>query len=178
MDYHTMTIAGLTRQLPLCRVNERLRIAAFVIFGDVEMTEAAAAALLEKAPDFDVLLTAEAKGIPLAYEMARRSGKPYLIARKYPKLYMPEPVAVPVRSITTDKEQTLYLDRSEMDQLRGRQVLLVDDVISGGESIHALAQLTRQAGGHIAGKGAILAEGNAADREDIFYLEPLPLFFD
>lgn len=178
METYTMTIAGLERELPLCRVNDRLRIAAFVIFGDVPMTEAAASALLEKAPAFDVILTAEAKGIPLAYEMARQSGKDYLIARKYPKLYMPEPVSVTVQSITTDKQQTLYLDRTEMDAMKGRRVLLIDDVISTGESLRGLEQLTAASGGIIAGKGAVLAEGEAADRPDIFYLEPLPLFFD
>lgn len=178
METYTLTIAGVERQLPLCRVNDRLRIAAFVMFGDVEVTEAAASALLAKAPDFDVILTAEAKGIPLAYEMARQSGRGYLIARKYPKLYMSEPVSVTVKSITTDKQQTLYLDRVEMDAMKGRRVLLIDDVISTGESLRGLEQLAEASGGQIAGKGAVLAEGEAAERPDIFYLEPLPLFFD
>ncbi len=178
METYTLTIAGVERQLPLCRVNDRLRIAAFVMFGDVEVTEAAASALLTRAPDFDVILTAEAKGIPLAYEMARQSGRRYLIARKYPKLYMPEPVSVTVKSITTDKQQTLYLDRAEMDTMKGRRVLLIDDVISTGESLRGLEQLAEASGGRIVGKGAVLAEGEAAERPDIFYLEPLPLFFD
>lgn len=176
MDTYTMTIAGLTRQLPLCPLNEHVRIAAFVIFGDVEITVASAKALLEKAPEFDVLITAEAKGIPLVYEMARQSGKPYYIARKYPKLYMPNAVAVQVRSITTDKEQTLYLDESEMEVIRGKRVLIVDDVISTGESLRALDLLVERSGGRIAGQCAILAEGDAIDRSDIIYLEPLPLF--
>ena len=178
METYTLTIAGVERQLPLCRVNDRLRIAAFVMFGDVEVTEAAASALLTKAPDFDVILTAEAKGIPLAYEMARQSGRRYLIARKYPKLYMPEPVSVTVKSITTDKQQMLYLDRAEMDTMKGRRVLLIDDVISTGESLRGLEQLAEASDGWIVGKGAVLAEGEAAERPDIFYLEPLPLFFD
>ncbi|HIW74723.1 MAG TPA: adenine phosphoribosyltransferase [Firmicutes bacterium] len=173
---YTMTIAGLERTLPLCPLNERLSIAAFVIFGDVELTVAASAALLEKAPEFDVLITAEAKGIPLVYEMARQSGKPYFIARKYPKLYMSHPISVDVRSITTDKEQTLYLDESEMAVIRGRRVLIVDDVISTGESLRALEMLVERSEGKIAGQCAILAEGDAIDRKDIFYLEPLPLF--
>lgn len=175
---HTMTIAGLQRDLPLCRVNDKLRIAAFVIFGDVEITVASAAALLEKAPEFDLLMTAEAKGIPLVYEMARQSGKPYVIARKYPKLYMANPISVQVRSITTDKEQTLYLDESERDAMQGKRILIVDDVISTGESLRALHVLAEHAGGVVAGQGAILAEGDAAQRDDIFFLEPLPLFFD
>lgn len=178
MDTYTMTIAGLTRHLPLCRLNEHVRIAAFIIFGDVEMTVAAAKDLLEKAPEFDVLITAEAKGIPLVYEMARQSGKPYYIARKYPKLYMPNAVAVEVRSITTDKQQTLYMDEAEMAEIRGKRVLIVDDVISTGESLRALETIVNKAGGCIAGQCAILAEGDASKREDIFFLEPLPLFFD
>ncbi len=174
---YTMTIAGHERHLPLCPLNDKVSIAAFVIFGDVELTVDASAALLKKAPEFDVLLTAEAKGIPLVYEMARQSGKPYFIARKYPKLYMPNPISVNVRSITTDKEQTLYLDGAEADLIRGKRVLIVDDVISTGESLHALDRLVETAGGLIAGQGAILAEGDAVQRKDIFFLEPLPLFF-
>ena len=173
---YTMTIAGHERHLPLCPLNDKVSIAAFVIFGDVELTVDASAALLKKAPEFDVLLTAEAKGIPLVYEMARQSGKPYFIARKYPKLYMPNPISVNVRSITTDKEQTLYLDGAEADLIRGKRVLIVDDVISTGESLHALVRLVETAGGLIAGQCAILAEGDAVQRKDIFFLEPLPLF--
>lgn len=175
-DCYAMTIAGLRRELPLCPISDTLRIAAFVIFGDVELTIAASEALLKKAPAFDVLITAEAKGIPLVYEMARQSGKPYFIARKYPKLYMSHPVSVDVRSITTDKEQTLYLDESEMEVIRGKRVLIVDDVISTGESLRALDLLVERSGGRIAGQCAILAEGDAIDRSDIIYLEPLPLF--
>ena len=178
MDTYTMTIAGLERHLPLCPLNEHMRIAAFVIFGDVEITVASATELLKKAPEFDVLITAEAKGIPLVYEMARQSGKPYYIARKYPKLYMPNAVAVEVRSITTDKQQTLYMDESEMADIRGKKVLIVDDVISTGESLKALETIVKKAEGIIAGQCAILAEGDAAKRDDIFFLEPLPLFFN
>ena len=178
MDTYTMTIAGLERHLPLCPLNEHMRIAAFVIFGDDEITVASATELLKKAPEFDVLITAEAKGIPLVYEMARQSGKPYYIARKYPKLYMPNAVAVEVRSITTDKQQTLYMDESEMADIRGKKVLIVDDVISTGESLKALETIVNKAEGIIAGQCAILAEGDAAKRDDIFFLEPLPLFFN
>lgn len=175
---HTMTIAGLERHLPICRINDNVSIAAFVIFGDVELTISASSKLLKRAPEFDVLITAEAKGIPLVYEMARQSGKQYFIARKYPKLYMSNPVSVDVRSITTDKEQTLYLDESEMKIIKGKRVLIVDDVISTGESLRALDLLVEQSGGQVSGQCAILAEGDAIDRKDIFYLEPLPLFFN
>ncbi|MDD3693376.1 MAG: phosphoribosyltransferase family protein [Oscillospiraceae bacterium] len=175
-ETYTIEIAGLKRDLPICRISENLSIAAFVIFGDVELTIAASKSLLEKAPEFDVLITAEAKGIPLVYEMARQSGKKYFIARKYPKLYMSNPISVDVRSITTDKEQTLYLDESEMEYIHGKRVLIVDDVISTGESLRALDLLVERSGGQIVGQCAILAEGDAIGRKDIFYLETLPLF--
>ena len=176
-EKYTMTIAGLERHLPLCPLNEKMSIAAFVIFGDVELTVAGSAELLKKAPEFDVIITAEAKGIPLAYEMARQSGKPYFIARKYPKLYKKDIIRVDVKSITTDKVQTLYLDGEEGETMRGKRVLIVDDVISTGESLSAVEELVETAGGIVCGRCAILAEGDAIDREDIFYLEPLPLFF-
>ena len=175
-ETYTIEIAGLKRDLPICRISENLSIAAFVIFGDVELTIAASKSLLEKAPEFDVLITAKAKGIPLVYEMARQSGKKYFIARKYPKLYMSNPISVDVRSITTDKEQTLYLDESEMEYIHGKRVLIVDDVISTGESLRALDLLVERSGGQIVGQCAILAEGDAIGRKDIFYLETLPLF--
>ena len=174
---YKMTIAGLERELPICEVNNKLDIAAFAIFGDVEMTVRAATALLEKCPDFDFIVTAEAKGIPLAYEMSRQSGKNYFIARKGAKLYMKEPVSVNVRSITTDHIQTLYLDGLEGEQLRGKRVLIVDDVISTGESLKAVEELLKKFDAKIVGQAAILAEGDAAKRDDIIFLEPLPLFF-
>lgn len=175
--YYTMNVAGYERHLPICALNERVSIAGFVIFGDVELTVAAAKELLSRVPEFDVLITAEAKGIPLVYEMARQSGKKYYVARKYPKLYMPDPISVNVRSITTDKEQTLYLDGAEAAEMQGKRVLIVDDVISTGESLTALEKLVEISNAKIAGRCAILAEGDAIGREDIVYLEPLPLFF-
>lgn len=174
---YEIEIAGHKRLLPICKVNEKLSIAAFVIFGDVELTVDSASELLKKAPEFDALITAEAKGIPLVYEMARQIGKTYFIARKYPKLYMANPISVDVRSITTDKEQTLYLDEKEMEFINGKRILIVDDVISTGESLRALDLLVERSGGSVAGKCAILAEGDAIDRKDIFFLEKLPLFF-
>ncbi len=174
---HTMKIAGLTRDLPLCRVTDDLYIGAFVIFGDVELTEACAAELLKRAPDYDYILTAETKGIPLAYEMCRQAGRnDYILARKGAKLYMTDVIEVKVRSITTDHTQSLYLDRMDADKMHGKRILIVDDVISTGESLHGLEELTKQVGGIIVGKMAILAEGEAQNREDLIYLEKLPVF--
>jgi len=174
---YKMTIAGLERELPLCSLNEKIDIAAFVMFSDVEITVAAAEALLKKCPDFDVILTAESKGIPLAYEMSRQSGKPYAVARKSVKLYMSDPVAVTVKSITTAAEQTLYLSAEKAAMIKGKSVLIVDDVISTGESLKALEKLAEGAGGKISAEAAVLAEGDAAERTDIIFLEKLPLFF-
>lgn len=177
MDKYKMTIVYLTRELPICKVNDKLDIAAFVIFGDVEITVASAEALLKKCPEFDYIVTPEAKGIPLAYEMAKQSGKPYFICRKGAKLYMKNPVSVNVRSITTDKVQTVFLDGTEGEQIRGKRVLIVDDVISTGESLIAVEALVNSFDADIVGKAAVLAEGDAADRDDIIFLEKLPLFF-
>jgi adenine phosphoribosyltransferase len=178
METYKLNIAGITRDLPICKVNENLDIAAFVMFGDVELTVECAKALAKIAPEHDILITAEAKGIPLAYEMAKQLGENrYLIARKVPKLYMRDPVSVMVKSITTERVQMLYLDREDMDFIKGKRILIVDDVISTGESISAVEALVKQAGGNIVGRMAVLAEGEAAKREDITFLEPLPLFF-
>lgn len=177
MATYKMTIAGLERELPICKVNDKLDIAGFIIFGDVEITIASAAELIKKSPEFDYIVTPEAKSIPLAYEMSRQSGKPYFVCRKGAKLYMKDPVCVNVRSITTDKVQTVYLDSLEGEQLRNKRVLIVDDVISTGESLAAVNKLVEQFDANIVGQAAILAEGDAADRDDIIYLEKLPLFF-
>ena len=177
MATYRMTIAGLERDLPICKVNDKLDIAGFVIFGDVEMTVASAAELLKKCPEFDYIVAPEAKAIPLAHEMARQSGKPYFICRKGAKLYMQSPVSVNVRSITTDKEQTLFMDSLEGEQLRGKRVIILDDVISTGESLLAVRKLVEEFDANIVAQAAILAEGDAADRDDIIFLEKLPLFF-
>lgn len=175
--HYTMNIAGLNRDLPLCRVTDDLYIGAFVIFGDPELTTAAAKELLKRAPEYDFMITAESKGIPLVHEMARLDGnRRYLLARKAPKLYMRDPLRVTVRSITTAAEQSLYLDGADVERIRGKRVLLVDDVISTGESLNALETLVTEAGGHICGRMAILAEGDAQNRSDLIYLEKLPLF--
>ena len=174
---YTMTIAGLERDLPLCPLNEKLYIGAFVIFGDVELTCACARELLKIAPEHDVMITSESKGIPLLYEMARQAGENrYIVARKMQKLYMEDIFCCEVNSITTAKKQMLYLDGKDAEFMRGKRVLIVDDVISTGESLRAIEELVNHAGGNIVGKMAILAEGGAKDREDILYLEPLPLF--
>ncbi len=175
--HYTMNIAGCERNLPLCPLNENLMIGAFVIFGDQELTVAAAGALLEIAPEYDYLISAEAKGIPLVHEMARQHGdKKYFLARKAPKLYMSGVFEVNVRSITTAREQKLYLDTADAELMKGKRILIVDDVISTGESLYAIEQLVEQAGGIICGKLCILAEGDAQERTDIKYLEKLPLF--
>jgi len=174
---HPMTIAGLKRELPICRVNDDLYIGAFVIFGDCELTTACAQELLKKAPEYDYIITAESKGIPLAQEMARLNKDPkWMLARKGVKLYMQDVVCVEVKSITTSAVQKLYLDGNDAAMMKGKRVLIVDDVISTGESLHALEELVQAAGGEIVGKMTILAEGEAQEREDIIYLEKLPLF--
>ncbi len=176
-EFYTMKIAGLERNLKRFPVNENLDIAAFILFGDTEITVAASAELLKKVAEFDIILTPEAKSIPLAYEMSRQSGKPYVVARKGMKVYLGEPVKVEVRSITTDRVQTLYLGSDEVERIKGKRVLIVDDVISTGESLIAVRQLVEKAGGIEVAAAAVLAEGDAAERTDIIFLEPLPLFF-
>lgn len=176
MNYQ-MTIAGVTRDLPICKVTDELYIGAFVIFGDVELTVATAGALLKKAPEYDYMISAEAKGIPLIHEMARQSGQnKYFLARKSPKLYMSGVFDVTVNSITTAKKQHLYLDTADAELMRGKRILIVDDVISTGESLAAIEKLVVAAGGIVAGRMAILAEGDAQTRDDIIYLEKLPVF--
>ena len=174
---HRMQVAGLWRELPICKVTDDLYIAGFVIFGDQELSVACARELLKVAPEYDYIITAEAKGIPLAHEMARQTNASrYFLARKAPKLYMTGVFESSVKSITTAKEQKLYLDVADAELMKGKKILLVDDVISTGESLAALETLVEKAGGIIAGRMAVLAEGDAQDRKDIIYLEKLPLF--
>ena len=175
--YYRMTVAGLERDLPICPLNDKLSIAGFVIFGDQELTVACARDLLAKAPAYDYIITAEAKGIPLGHEMARQSNAPkYFLARKAPKAYMTGVFEACVTSITTKGQQRLYLDVADAELMKGKRILIVDDVISTGESLRALEVLVEKAGGIIVGKMAVLAEGDAQNRDDILYLEKLPLF--
>ena len=175
--YYSITIAGVKRELKKYPVSDSLDIAAFILFGDVEVTVASAKELLKRVPEFDVILTPEAKSIPLAYEMARQCGKPYVVVRKGVKVYMSDPVSVSVKSITTDNIQTLYLGAEDIETIKGKKVLVVDDVISTGESLNAVLELVNKVGGNVAASCSVLAEGDAANRDDIIFLEPLPLFF-
>ena len=177
--YYEMEIAGVKRKLELFPINDTTCIAAFIMFGDVEITQAAAARLLDIAPEFDIIFTAEAKSIPLAYEMAKLAGQnDYVIARKAKKMYMKNIVEVEVASITTAGKQHLYLGQTEVDKVKGKKVLIIDDVISTGSSLKAMEDLVTKAGGIIAGKMAVLAEGDAMERPDITALHKLPLFDD
>lgn len=174
---YRMKVAGVERDLPLCPIGENLYIGAFVLFGDVELTESCAKALMDKAPEHDVMITAESKGIPLVHAMCRLSGKNrYVLARKSVKLYMKDVIKCVTQSITTAQEQVLYVDGADAEYMKGKRVLIVDDVISTGGSLLSLENLVKQAGGEIVGKMTILAEGDAAGRQDIIYLEELPLF--
>ena len=176
-EFYKMKIAGLERELEMFPVSDKLDIAAFIIFGDVELTCACAAELIKKMPPHDIMITAESKGIPLIHEMARLNGNQrYILARKGPKLYMSNIVSVTVHSITTAKEQKLYLDGEDAKRMKGKRILIVDDVISTGESLRAIEELIHSAGGNIVGRMTILAEGEATERDDIIYLEKLPLF--
>lgn len=174
---YKINIAGVERELKYYAVNDNLDIAAFIMFGDVEVTEKAAAELLKKCPEHDVVVSAEAKGIPLCYEMARQGCREYVIARKSVKVYMRNCTQVTVNSITTANEQKLYLGEDDVKFLKGKRVLLVDDVVSTGESLIALEHLMDSCGAEIVGKACVLAEGDAKDRDDITFLEPLPLFY-
>ena len=179
MHTYSMNIAGLERELPICKVTDDLYIGAFICFGDAELTVACARELLKLVPadSYDYLFTAEAKSIPLIHEMARQSGaKKYFIARKGPKAYMPDPIHVEDQSITTAGVQKLYLGRDDADLIRGKRILIMDDVISTGGSLHAMEALVEMAGGIVTGKVAVLAEGDALSRPDIKFLAPLPLF--
>lgn len=174
---YEMDIAGLKRELPLCKVADDLYIGAFVMFGDVELTVHCASELLKRAPEYDYIIAPEAKAIPLLYEMARQSAADrYFLARKSAKAYMSGVFEVEVKSITTAAVQKLVLDKADAELIRGKRMLIVDDVISTGESLQAMEELVNKAGGIIAGKMAVLAEGDAQDRDDIITLAPLPLF--
>ncbi len=175
--YYKMTIAGCERDLPLCRLNEDTVIAGFVVFGDVELTVACAREILKRVPEFDYIVAPEAKAIPVAHEIARQSGRnDYLLVRKAPKAYMQGVFEVELQSITTKGKQKLYMDGADAAKIKGKRILILDDVVSTGESLKAVEQLVGRAGGIVAAKAFILAEGDAANRDDIIFLEKLPLF--
>jgi adenine phosphoribosyltransferase len=177
MEYYNLKVANLERRLPIVRITDSLEIASFVILGDSELVVNAAKELAEKIPEVDYLITAEAKGIPLVQELSRLLGmKRYFVARKSIKPYMTEPFVTEVYSITTQGKQILCLEKEESELIKGKRILIVDDVISTGESVKAIESLVKKAGGRIMGKAAILAEGDSAERKDIIYLEKLPVF--
>ena len=174
---YEIDIAGLKRDLPICKVTDDLYIGAFVMFGDVELTVHCAEELLKRAPEYDYLIAPEAKAIPLLYEMARQSGaEKYVLSRKVAKAYMSVVFEVNVKSITTAAVQRLIIDSADAAEIRGKRMLILDDVISTGESLRAMEELVTAAGGIVAGRMAVLAEGDAIERDDIIVLAPLPLF--
>lgn len=177
-EYYHLTVAGLERDLPVCEINDKLSIAGFVLLGDYELTEACAKEINSRLPEHDYLIAPEAKAIGLVNEMARLAGeKKHFVARKGVKAYMTDPISVEVQSITTAKVQTLFLDGKDAEEIKGKRIVIVDDVISTGESLLAVEKLVEKAGGKVVARAAVLAEGDAADRTDIIYLEKLPLFF-
>lgn len=179
MKYFELSVAGLIRELPIIKIKPGLSIASFVILGDCEMVSAAAPFIADRLPEIDYIMTAEAKGIPLVNEVCRILGHPrYIVARKSVKTYMDDPLEIEVESITTQRVQRLYLDNKDTEMIKGKRVAILDDVISSGESLKALEELAKKAGAVVVAKAAILAEGDAADRDDIIYLEKLPLFYD
>ncbi len=179
MKYYELRVAGLIRKLPIIKIKPGLSIASFVILGDCEMVTAAAPLIADRLPEIDYIMTAEAKGIPLVNEVCRILGHPrYIVARKSVKSYMDDPLEIEVESITTQRIQRLYLDKNDTERIRGKRVAILDDVISSGESLKALEKLAEKAGAEVVAKAAILAEGDAAERDDIIYLEKLPLFYD
>lgn len=177
MKTYTLNVAGLTRELPIIKLSYDLSIASFVILGDTEIVRKTAPIIAKKLPEVDFIVTAEAKGIPLAYEISRVLNlNEYVVARKSVKAYMEEPIEVEVNSITTTNSQKLYLNNQDAKKIKGKRVVLVDDVISTGQSLKALERLVEKAGGKVLAKAAILAEGDAKDRKDIIFLEALPTF--
>ncbi len=177
MKNYPIEIAGITRKLPFVDISDELAYASFVIISDVELVTAVARKLAEKIKSCDVLVTAEAKGISLAFEVSRLLGlKDFVVARKSIKSYMQNPIYVSVKSITTFDEQRLCFDTADIDKIAGKKVCIIDDVVSTGESLAALEKLVELAGGSVNARACVLAEGDAADREDLIYLQVLPLF--
>lgn len=176
-DTYELTVCGVERTLPLIPIDENSAYASFVVIGDTELVERAAKELAGQIPPVDVVMTAEAKGIALAYEISRLLHmKEFMVARKSVKSYMRNPISASVHSITTQGEQHIYLDETDIQKVAGKRVCIVDDVISTGESLRAVEELAKKAGGDVVCRAAILAEGKAAERTDILFLGKLPLF--
>lgn len=177
MNTYKLNLLSLERELPIIKIKKDLAIASFVILGDTELIQVAAKELVKKLDNVDVIVTAEAKGIPLAYEISKLLDmKEFIVARKSIKTYMNNPIIEDVQSITTKGKQFLCLDEVEAEKIKGKNVALIDDVISTGESLKTLESLVEKAGGNINKRVSILAEGDAANREDIIFIERLPLF--
>lgn len=177
-DSYTVRIEGVTRHLPLFAVSPQLRIAVFNLLGDTEITIAAARGLTKKLSRVkaDVLVTAEAKSIPLAYHLSVEMSKPYVVLRKEYKPYMGSALSAETLSITTGKPQTLYLDEKDQLLLRGKRVILVDDVISTGSTLQGMRLLMDKAGAEIVAEAAVFTEGERAQWGHIIALGHLPLF--
>ena len=179
-ETYSIEIAGLKRDLRLFEIKPGLRIAILNILGDTELVEACAHELAKKLKDikFDVLVTAEAKSIPLAYALSAEMKKPYVILRKTYKPYMGDAIRAETLSITTGQPQTLILDEKDRELLKGRQVLIVDDVISTGSTLQGMHMIIEKAGGTIVKEAAILTEGERSKWDKIVSLGHLPLFTD
>lgn len=177
MKTFSLEVAGIKRELPIIQINDNLSIASFVILGDTELVCVSAKEIVRRLPEVDILVTAEAKGIPLTFEISRLLNmKRYIVARKSIKTYMNSPIVDEVLSITTQKKQVLALDEQDILEVKGKRVAIIDDVISTGESLSAIERLVKAAGGNVVAKAAVLAEGDAAQRDDIIFLEALPIF--
>ncbi len=175
---YPIEIAGVYRELTLIEVQPGLRIAVLNILGDIELVQACAKALAQKIDniDYDVLVTAEAKSIPLAHELAVETGKPYIVLRKVYRPYMGDTIHAETVSITTGRPQSLYLDEKDRNLIAGKKVILLDDVISTGSTLEGMKQIVEKANGIITGEAAILTEGDQARWEHIISLGHLPLF--
>ena len=177
-ETYAIEIAGLKRQLSLFEIKPGLRIAILNILGDTELVQASARQLGRKTKGikFDAWVTAEAKSIPLAYALSVETRKPYVTLRKTYKPYMGDALKAETLSITTGQRQLLVLDEKDRSMLRGKRVILVDDVISTGSTLHGMRMLMEQAGASVAGEAAILTEGDRNQWKDVISLGHLPLF--
>ncbi len=179
-ETYAIEIAGLKRELPLFEIKPGLRIAILNILGDTELVQACARELGQRlnALDFDLIVSAEAKSIPLAYALAVETKRPYVILRKTYKPYMGDAIQAETLSITTGQPQILILDEKDRETVKGKKVLVLDDVISTGSTLQGMRMVLDKAGAKVAGEAAILTEGDRAQWENIVALGHLPLFTD